>query len=103
MSAHPALATMLRGQQAAVAARRHIETSVEYQSDASRPGRTAVTIIGPSRAAVQAEITRCMTAAENMGNSFCQFLHPMIARDGTGIWSSRGEVVVEVIDDQVAG
>lgn len=98
MSAHPALQTMLRGQQAAVAARQPVGTSVEYQSDPAWPGRTAITIIAATRAAVQHEISRCMLSAENMGNSFCQFLNPGMLRDGT--WSSRGEVVVEQTSDE---
>lgn len=95
MSAHPALHSMLEGQIVALEARRKAETSVEYVADDRQPGRTAVAISGPSKAGVQAEITRCMERAENMGNSFAQFTAPRMQRDGS--WLSLGEIVVSTV------
>ncbi len=102
MTTHPAIATMLRGQQAALAGRvPPVEPKVEYQPDVSEPGRTVVTIIGPTYAAVQHEITRCMNAAEDMGNSFCEFLNPMRSSDGAFV--SRGVVIVAQPSTEVVG
>lgn len=92
MAAHPAFQTMLQGQIVALEAHRRAQTAVEYVSDPEHRGRTAVTISGPSKAGVQAEITRCMEAAENMGNSAATFLNPTMQRDGS--WRSIGEVII---------
>lgn len=101
MSAHPALQTMLRGQQAAVAGRAPlIGTTVEYESDPKRPGRTAVRITAATRDEAQAEITRCMNSAENMGNSFAQFTAPQQKIDRS--WQSLGEVIISQPADRVA-
>jgi hypothetical protein len=92
MAAHPALQTMLTGQIVALEAHRRALTAVEYVSDPDHAGRTAVTISGPSKAGVQAEITRCMERAESMGNSAASFLNPRMQRDGS--WRSVGEVII---------
>lgn len=102
MSAHPALQTMLRGQQAAVAGRAPpIGTTVEYESDPKRLGRTAIRITAASKDEAQAEIARCMNSAENMGNSFAQFTAPQQKIDRS--WQSLGEVIVSQTSQQVAG
>lgn len=91
MSAHPALNTMLRGAVAALEARQAMPTTVEYESDPRQPGRTAIRITGPSSGAVQAQITYCMNAAENMRNSAATFTAPVRAIEG---WMALGEVIV---------
>ena len=69
-----------------------VETTVEYESDINYPGRTKISISGPSRDAVQAEITRAMLAAENMtGNA--TFRNPWLRKDGA--WASVGEVIID--------
>lgn len=93
MQLHRDLATMLRGQQAALTACKPVETSVECEADPKVPGRTAIRISGATREAVQAEINFFTRAADANGAPpmFLRFIGPARVENG---WGALGEIIV---------
>lgn len=70
------------------------QTTVNYADDPSRPGRTFITIQGPTRLGVQAQIDKACAAteAEDVTLGMANFDGPFRTKDG---WGAMGEVIIQ--------